>query len=146
MTPGDNVMFLPTLALLAVLQAQPASPPAGTGVVIREADVMVRQVPPHNGEGMSTAYRISDGVPNRAMEFRKRVMHPGAAIGLHPIAHDEVYYVVSGEGEVTSDGVTTRMRAGDAAYLFDGNVVGIRQTGEVDLVLIISYPLAQRKN
>ena len=38
------------------------------------------------------------------------------------------------------------MRAGDAAYLFDGNVVGIRQTGEVDLVLIISYPLAQRKN
>ena len=107
---------------------------------------MVRQVPPHNGLGMSAAYRILDGVPNRAMEFRKRVLHPGAAIGLHPIAHDEVYYVVSGEGEVTSDGVTSPMRAGDAAYLFDGNVVGIRQTGEVDLVLIISYPLAQRKN
>jgi mannose-6-phosphate isomerase-like protein (cupin superfamily) len=139
-------VLLTALALIAALQAQPASPPVGTGVVIREADAMVRQVPPHNGEGMSTAYRISDGVPNRAMEFRKRVMHPGAAIGLHPIAHDEVYYVVSGEGEVTSDGVTTPMRAGDAAYLFDGNVVGIRQTGEVDLVLIISYPLAQRKN
>jgi len=139
-------MFLAALALIVATQAAPASPPAGTGVVIREADTMVRQVPPHNGEGMSTAYRISDGVPNRAMEFRKRVLHPGAAIGLHPIAHDEVYYVVSGEGEVTSDGVTTPMRAGDAAYLFDGNVVGIRQTGEVDLVLIISYPLAQRKN
>lgn len=139
-------MLLTALALLVAVQAQPASPPAGTGVVIREADTMVRQVPPHNGEGMSTAYRISDGVPNRAMEFRKRIMHPGAAIGLHPIAHDEVYYVVSGEGEVTSDGVTTPVRAGDAAYLFDGNVVGIRQTGEVDLVLIISYPLAQRKN
>ena len=139
-------MLLTALALLVVLQTQPASPPAGAGVVIHEADTMVRQVPPHNGEGMSTAYRISDGVPNRAMEFRKRVLHPGAAIGLHPIAHDEVYYVVSGEAEVTSDGVTTPMRAGDAAYLFDGNVVGIRQTGEVDLVLIISYPLAQRKN
>ena len=139
-------MLLSALALIAAIQAAPSSPPAGIGVVIRETDVMVRQVPPHNGEGMSTAYRISDGVPNRAMEFRKRVMHPGAAIGLHPIAHDEVYYVVSGEGEVTSDGVTTRMRAGDAAYLFDGNVVGIRQAGEVDLVLIISYPLAQRKN
>ena len=142
-------MFLTALALTAAIQvepAAPASPPAGTGVVIREADTLVRQVPPHNGVGMSTAYRISDGVPNRAMEFRKRILHPGAAIGLHPIAHDEVYYVVSGEGEVTSDGVTTSMRAGDAAYLFDGNVVGIRQTGEVDLVLIISYPLAQRKN
>jgi mannose-6-phosphate isomerase-like protein (cupin superfamily) len=148
MTPGDKVMFLPALALIALVQTPPAptSPPAGTGVVIREASTMVRQVPPHNGEGMSTAYRISDGVPNRAMEFRKRIMHPGAVIGLHPIAHDEVYYVVSGEGEVTSDGVTTPVRAGDAAYLFDGNVVGIRQTGEVDLVLIISYPLAQRKN
>lgn len=141
-------MLLPALALVALFQTSPApaSPPAGTGVVIHEADTVVRQVPPHNGQGMSTAYRISDGVPNRAMEFRKRVMHPGAAIGLHPIAHDEVYYVVSGEGVVTSDGVATPMRAGDAAYLFDGNVVGIRQTGEVDLVLIISYPLAQRKN
>lgn len=141
-------MLLPALALVALFQTSPApaSPPAGTGMVIHEADTVVRQVPPHNGQGMSTAYRISDGVPNRAMEFRKRVLHPGGAIGLHPIAHDEVYYVVSGEGEVTSDGVTSPMRAGDAAYLFDGNVVGIGQTGEVDLVLIISYPLAQRKN
>lgn len=141
-------MLLPALALIALFQTSPApaSPPAGTGVVIHEADTVVRQVPPHNGLGMSTAYRISDGVPNRAMEFRKRVLHAGAAIGLHPIAHDEVYYVVSGEGEVTSDGVASPMRPGDAAYLFDGNVVGIRQTGAVDLVLIISYPLAQRAN
>jgi len=124
----------------------PASPPAGVGVVIHEAETMVRQPPPHRGQGMSTAYRISDGVPNRAMEFRKRVLHPGASIGLHPIAHDEVYYVVSGEGIVTSDGVETAMKAGDAAYLYDGNVVGIRQTGDADLVLIISYPLVRRTN
>ncbi|QYF88015.1 cupin domain-containing protein [Brevundimonas sp. PAMC22021] len=118
--------------------------PAGVGVVIREADVMVRQVPPHNGTGMSTAYRISDVAPNRAMEFRKRIMHPGASIGLHVINHDEVYHVVSGEGDVTSDGVTTRMKAGDTAYLYDGGNVGIRQVGEEDLVLIIAYPLASR--
>ena len=41
------------------------------------------------------------------------------------IAHDEVYYVVSGEGDVTTDGVTTRMTAGDTAYLYDGGNVGI---------------------
>lgn len=124
----------------------PASPPAGVGIVVHEADVRVQQVPPHNGTGMSTAYRISDVAPNRSMEFRKRVMHPGASIGLHVIAHDEVYHVVSGEGDVTSDGVTTRMKAGDTAYLYDGNNVGINQVGEEDLVLIISYPLARRRD
>lgn len=143
--------LLALAALIAVAASQerhpaPASPPAGVGVVIQEADTVVRQPPPHGGTGMSTAYRISDGVPNRSMEFRKRILHPGASIGLHPIAHDEVYYVLSGAGEVTSDGVTTPMKAGDAAYLFDGNVVGIRQVGPEDLVLIISYPLAKRAN
>lgn len=130
--------------MVAALQATPASPPTGVGLVIREADVMVRQPPPHNGMGMSTAYRISDAAPNRAMEFRKRVMHPGSSIGLHVIAHDEVYYVISGQGDVISDGVITRMEPGDTAYLYDGNNVGITQVGDEDLVLIIAYPTAQR--
>lgn len=142
------------LALAAVLIAAPtqethpapASPPAGVGLVIREADTMVRQPPPHRGTGMSTAYRVSDVAPNRSMEFRKRVMHPGSSIGLHVIAHDEVYHVVSGEGDVTSDGVTTRVRAGDTAYLYDGGDVGITQVGDQDLVLIIAYPLAARRD
>ena len=94
---------------------------------------------------MSTAYRISDAAPGRAMEFRKRVLHVGAAIGPHPIDHDEVYYVLSGEGEVVSDGVAARLRPGMAAYLYSGAVVGIRQTGRKKLSLIISYPLAERK-
>lgn len=132
--------------MVAAIQATPASPPAGVGLVIREADTMVRQVPPHHGMGMSTAYRISDVAPNRAMEFRKRVMHPGSSIGLHVIAHDEVYYVVSGQGDVISDGVTTRMGPGDTAYLYDGGNVGITQVGDEDLVLIISYPLAERRD
>ncbi|KQR50524.1 cupin domain-containing protein [Brevundimonas sp. Leaf168] len=126
------------------LHPAPASPPMGVGLVIHEADTMVRQPPPHNGMGMSTAYRISGMAPNRSMEFRKRIMHPGSSIGLHVIAHDEVYHVVSGEGDVTTDGVTTRMKAGDTAYLYDGGNVGIQQMGEDDLVLIIAYPLARR--
>ena len=137
-------MLITALIAAATLQATPASPPAGVGLVIREADTMVRQVPPHNGTGMSTAYRISDVAPNRSMEFRKRVMHPGSSIGLHLIAHDEVYHVVSGEGDVTTDGVTTRMTAGDTAYLYDGGNVGITQVGDEDLVLIIAYPTSRR--
>ncbi|MEN3749962.1 cupin domain-containing protein [Sphingomonas sp. HF-S3] len=111
-------------------------------VVIDERDTMRQEPTPHGKIGISTAYRISDAAPQpRTMEFRKRILPQGAAIGLHPIAHDEVYYVLSGEGDVTSDGVTRKMGPGMAAYLYDGAVVGIRQTGSEPLVLIISYPV-----
>lgn len=85
--------------------------------VIHEEDVRVDEPPPHGAIGMSTAYHISDAAPApRAMEFRKRVLHVGAAIGLHALTHDEVYYVLSGEGEVVSDGEARRLTAGMAAY------------------------------
>ena len=119
-----------------------AAPPM---VVVNERDVVRQEAPPHGAIGMSTAYRISDVVPQpRTMEFRKRVLHKGAAIGLHPIAHDEVYYVLSGEGEVTSDGVSQRLRPGMAAYLYDGAVVGIRQIGNKPLSLIVSSPVTPK--
>ncbi|WP_089412434.1 cupin domain-containing protein [Amphiplicatus metriothermophilus] len=113
-------------------------------IVVDENDVKVDEPPPHGRIGMSTAYRISDAAPARAMEFRKRVLHPGAAIGEHVISHDEVYYVLSGSGEVVSDGETAMLEPGMAAYLYEGANVGIRQIGEEPLALIISYPLAER--
>ena len=110
-------------------------------VVVHEDEVKREEPPPHGAIGMSTAYRISDAAPQpRAMEFRKRVLHKGAAIGLHPISHDEVYYVVSGEGAVTSDGVTQRLTSGMAAYLYKDAVVGIAQIGDEPLTIIVSYP------
>jgi quercetin dioxygenase-like cupin family protein len=110
-------------------------------VVVREDDVKRDEPPPHGAIGMSTAFRISDAVPApRAMEFRKRILHRGAAIGDHPIDHDEVYYVLAGQGDVTSDGQTQRLQAGMAAYLYRGAKVGIKQVGDEPLALIISYP------
>ena len=130
-------MITAVFALLAA--AAPAM------VVIHENDVKRDEAPPHGAIGMSTAYRISDAAPHpRAMDFRKRVLHKGAAIGLHPISHDEVYYVLSGEGNVTSDGTTRRMRPGMAACLYKDAVVGIKQVGSKPLTIIISYPNNQR--
>lgn len=127
---------------LALLMAM-AAPPM---VVIDERDTVREEAPPHGAIGMSTAYRISDAAPApRTMEFRRRVLHPGAAIGLHPIAHDEVYYVLSGSGDVTSDGKTARLGPGMTAYLYSGAVVGIRQLGEEPLSLIIAYPNPPQK-
>ena len=127
------------IAALFLAMAAPAM------VLVYEEDVKREEPPPHGAIGMSTAYRISDAAPApRAMEFRKRVLHKGAAIGLHPIRHDEVYYVLSGEGDVTSDGITRRMGPGMAAYLYKDAVVGIKQVGRKPLTIIISYPNNQQ--
>ena len=129
------------MMLLALLLA--AAPPM---VVVDERTVTRQEPPPHGQIGMSTAYRISDAVPNRTMEFRKRALHVGAAIGEHVIAHDEVYYVLSGEGVVISDGAAARLTPGMAAYLYTGAKVGIRQLGSQPLVIIVSYPVEKKPN
>lgn len=137
------------LVILAFGQSLPGAssplasppPPPRAMIVVREGDVRRDEPTPHGDIGISTAYRISDSVPGRTMEFRKRVLHPGAAIGLHPLRHDEVYYVLSGLGEVQSGDERRRLTAGMAAYLYDGATVGIRQIGKAPLVLIVSYPI-----
>ncbi len=127
-------------ALVALLLAGSAAP-APAMVVIDEATTVREEAPPHGQIGMSTAYRISDSVPApRSFEFRKRALHVGAAIGVHPIDHDEIYYVLSGTGVVQSDGGEKALKAGTAAWLYRGAKVGIRQTGDEPLVLIIAYP------
>lgn len=110
-------------------------------IVVNERDVAREEPSPHGDHGMSTAYRISEAVPRRTMEFRKRTLHAGSAIGLHVLSHDEVYYVLDGEGEVESDGTRARVTAGMAAYLYTGANVAIRQLGPKPLTLIIAYPL-----
>lgn len=137
-----RIRLAAALAPLLALAVPPALA-APAAVIVDEQKVMRQEPPPHGAIGMSTAYRISDAVPNRNMEFRKRVLHVGAAIGPHPIDHDEVYYVLSGEGEVVSDGKTAKLTPGMAAYLYKGAVVGIRQQGDKELALIISYPTAK---
>ena len=135
------------LALLAAATPHAAAadvPSAPPMAVIDEADTIRREPTPHGAIGMSTAWRISDFAPQpRRMEFRRRTLDVGAAIGEHPIAHDEVYYVLEGEGEVVSDGQSARLTKGMTAYLYDGAVVGIRQSGKEPLALIIAYPVKE---
>jgi mannose-6-phosphate isomerase-like protein (cupin superfamily) len=126
------------VSLAAALLVLVAAPPMA---VIDERDTMRREPTPHGKIGMSTAFRISDAAPQpRTMEFRRRILDIGAAIGEHPIAHDEVYYVLDGEGEVVSDGQRAKLGKGMTAYLYEGAVVGIWQKGAQPLSLIIAYP------
>jgi mannose-6-phosphate isomerase-like protein (cupin superfamily) len=127
------------MAMLLALLLSGGTAPAM--VVIDETATVREEAPPHGQIGMSTVWRISDSVPApRSFEFRKRALHAGAAIGIHIIVHDEIYYVLSGTGIVHSDGEEKALRAGTAAWLYKGAKVGIRQTGSEPLVLIIAYP------
>ena len=152
MIAARSALALAALACSACATAQEQAPGVRTTaakappmVVVSEDEVMVREAPPHGAIGMSTAYRISDAAPQpRTMEFRRRVLDVGAAIGEHPISHDEVYYVTAGEGVVISDGVEAALKPGMAAYLYEGAVVGMRQTGDEPLSIIIAYPVAAK--
>ncbi len=130
-----GVIFAMSLAGEAAARPPPA-------VFVQRHEVMRAEPAPHGGPGASTAYRYSDKAPGRTFEFRERVLHPGgSAIGVHPIDFDEVYFILEGQGVVTANEVVRPVGPGDMVYFYRGSQVGIRQTGEGPLRLIVAYPL-----
>ncbi len=104
---------------------------------------MVEEPAPHQGTGQTTAYRYFDEVTDAGVIFRKRALHRGAQNGVNVLKHDEVYYVLSGRGELEVDGETLPLTSGVAVFMYLGASIVLRQVGEEDLVLIIAYPPAK---
>ena len=102
----------------------------------------MQQPGPYGGAGTTTAYPFFRDAPALGFEFRKRVLHKGAGIGLHPHDKDEVYYVVSGNGRYIVDGTIRDVGPGDAMLVRPGSTYAIQQAGDADLVLLIAYPKA----
>lgn len=109
-----------------------------------DANVTREEPGPHEGTGMTTAYRYFDDVTDAKVIFRKRALKPGASIGMHVLSHDEVYYVVSGRGELKVDDTTIEVGPDSATFMHEGADVGIRQIGDEDLVVIVAYPPAAK--
>ncbi len=110
--------------------------------VVDERDIARRQPGPHGGAGTTTAHPLFADAPELPFIMRKRVLHPGAGIGLHPQHKDEIYYVISGRGLYTLDGRLHEVGPGHAMLTRPGSTHAIRQTGDEDLVLLIAYPAA----
>ena len=119
--------------------AQATSPPTPGYILERDAEVKKEGPGPHNGPGRSTGYSFFDKVASFKCVFRKRVLHPGAAIGYHPQKEDEVYYILSGTGIMQMNGKEFPVQAGDAILTLPGSSHGLKQTGKDDLALMISY-------
>ncbi len=127
--------FLTAFLTSFILKQQPQK-----GYVLEhEKDIAVEQPGPHNGGGSSTAYSFFSGVPGFRLAFRKRVLHPGSAIGYHLQEEDEVYYIMSGTGEMEMNGKSFPVSAGDAILTRPGSSHGLKQTGNEDLDILIVY-------
>jgi mannose-6-phosphate isomerase-like protein (cupin superfamily) len=114
--------------------------PAAEGYILeRDAEVAKAGPAPHNGPGRSTGYSFFEKAAGFKQVFRKRALHPGAAIGYHLQKEDEVYYILGGEGVMRMNGKEFPVKPGDAILTRPGSSHGLKQTGKDDLTLIIVY-------
>jgi mannose-6-phosphate isomerase-like protein (cupin superfamily) len=114
-------------------------------VIEHDSVVAAKQAGPHKGGGQTTGYSFFTKSKDLKLVFRKRALHAGSAIGYHKQAEDEIYYVVSGTGEFTLDGVKHIVGPGTAMLTRTGSSHSIKPTGKDDLVIIISYLNEPRK-
>lgn len=108
-------------------------------LIEHDSTVAASQPGPHGGGGATTAYSFFMRAPNLHLVFRKRALHAGAAIGYHRQTEDEVYYIVSGAGELMLNGARSTVGPGTAILTRPGSSHGLRQLGSADLVVIIAY-------
>jgi mannose-6-phosphate isomerase-like protein (cupin superfamily) len=108
-------------------------------ILEHEKDIAKTEPGTHNGGGNTTGYSFFSKADNLKMTFRKRVLHPGSAIGYHLQKEDEIYYIISGNGEMQMNGKTFPVKTGDAILTRPGSSHGLKQTGKGDLTIIIAY-------
>jgi len=126
---------------IAVVGQAPARIADSGVAIVTDAEAARPQPGPYSGGGQTTAYGYFDNGEAKALAFRKRALHPGSAIGPHPIAYDEeVYYIVSGRGTFVANGKAREVSAGTAIMMRRGAVVSLRPLGNEDLVIFIAYP------
>ena len=108
-------------------------------ILEHEKDISQAETGPHKGGGSTTAFKFFTKAAESKLDFRKRVLHPGSAIGYHLQKEEEIYYIDSGTGESQMNGKSFIVTAGDAILTHPGNWHGLKQTGTDDLVVIIVY-------
>ena len=119
--------------------SSPVLPVQASSLVEHDTAVATQQPGPHGGGGKTTAYSFFARAPHLQLVFRKRALHSGAAIGYHRQEEDEIYYIVSGTGELTLNGERSVVGPGTAILTRPGSSHGLRQVGSDDLVIIIAY-------
>src|SRR6266550_3703134 len=114
------VMAFALGAGLTRMAAQQKPAPGGF-IVERDAAIAKNEPGTHNGGGMTIGYSFFSKVPKLGLVFRKRTFHPGSGVGYHEQTEDEIYYVLSGKGEMTLDGRKVEVTPGTAVLTRTGS-------------------------
>ena len=128
------------IAATAIVGRMAAQSAKGGFIVQHDADIAKNEPGTHNGGGQTIGYSFFAKATGLPFVFRKRALHPGSGIGLHTQTEDEVYYVLSGKGEMTLDGDRHDITPGTAILTRTGSSHSLKQVGPDDLVIIITYP------
>ncbi len=139
LTIGIGIGLYAQRSISASTQAQATAPATKGYIFEHDADVKKTGPAPHDGPGRSTGYNFFEQARDFNIIFRKRVLHPGAAIGYHLQKEYEVYYILSGSGIMQMNGQEFPVQPGDGILTYPGSSHGLKQTGKDDLVLMISY-------
>jgi mannose-6-phosphate isomerase-like protein (cupin superfamily) len=152
MSPSRSRLFLAaTILVIGAVSATPAASAAQTPPVVppggersdsfvqQARDIAIEQSGPHEGSGTTTAYPFFEDASGFDIVFRQRALHPGSSIGEHRNDKDEIYYVLSGRGELLLDGRSREVAAGDAVLTRNGSTHALFQRGDQDLVIIVVY-------
>ncbi len=108
-------------------------------ILEHEKDIAKEEPGTHNGGGLTTGHHFFSQSKDLHLVFKKRILHPGSAIGYHLQKEDEIYYIISGTGEMKMNGETLQVRTGDAILTRPGSSHSLKTIGNEDLVIIINY-------
>ena len=69
--------------------------------------------------------------------FAKVTIPPGASLGVHPHnGNTETYHIIQGEGLYNDNGKEVKIGVGTTTFCPDGEVHGIENVGDIDLIFI----------
>jgi mannose-6-phosphate isomerase-like protein (cupin superfamily) len=134
-----NIKSLSIITILIFAFNRSFSQASQPYILEHESEIAKIEAGTHNGGGSTVGYSFFSKADSLKMTFRKRVLHPGSAIGYHLQNEDEIYYIISGTGQMQMNGKAFTVKAGDAILTRPGSSHGLKQTGSGDLTIIIAY-------
>ena len=107
-------------------------------LVLDAVDFRWEQPPEHVNTALSKVLLNPESVPGATFDFRISRYLVSGRVDTHSHEYaEQLYYILSGTGLATSEGVRHRLAAGTVLYMPPGVDHAIENTGDKDLVFAI---------